>query len=262
MYELGEVVPTLRRMRLRVLGSSGTYPMPGYPASGYLVDHEGTVVLLDAGPGTLPALQSVMDPALLDAIVLTHIHGDHSIDFFPLFNVLRFGPTEVRGMPVFAPPGAAERIAAFIGAGPDHDLFRVVEFREAAGGGCQGIGSTRISFGDAVHPVPAVAVRLDGGGRSLTYSGDTGPGGDLEELAAGTGLLLCEATTQGEPGPDTYPFHLSAGQAGTVAANAGVERLLVTHLAPGLDPDVSVSEAAAVFGGPTAWAAPGMEVVL
>ena len=249
-------------MRLRVLGSNGTYPTPGHPASGYLVDHEDTLILLDSGPATLPVLQSLVDPASLDAVVLTHIHGDHCVDFFPLFSVLRFGPTEVRGVPVFAPPGAAERLAAFAGAGPDHDLFRIIEFHEALGGGRHTIGSMDLSFGEAVHPVPAISVRVDGGGMSLTYSGDTGPGGDLEELAAGSDLLLCEATTQGEPGPDAYPFHLSAGRAGTVAANAGVKRLLVTHLAPGLEPAVSVSEAAAVFGGPTSWAAPGMEVVL
>ncbi len=249
-------------MRLRVLGSSGTYPTPGHPASGYLVDHDGTRVLLDAGPGTVQPLQALMDPAALDAVVLSHVHGDHCVDFFPLFNVLRFGPSEVLGLPVFAPEGVADRIAGFAGAGSDHALFSIVDFREAVDGETHEVGRMSISFAAAAHPVPAVSVRVDGDGSSLTYSGDTGPGGGLERLAAASDLLLCEATTQGEAGPDAYPFHLSAAQAGTVAADAGVGRLLVTHLAPGLDPERSVREAAAAFGGPTEWAAPGMEVVL
>jgi ribonuclease BN (tRNA processing enzyme) len=245
-------------MRLRVLGSNGTYPTPGHPASGYLVDHDGTVVMLDCGPATLGALQVLMPPSRLSAVVISHGHGDHCVDLFPLLNVLRFGPEPVTGLPVFAPEGFADRFAHFMGAGEDHDLFRILEFRAAAPGVTARVGSLSLSFGAAVHPVPAVVTSVEGGGRRLVYSGDTGPGGDLERLAAAADVLLCEATTQGEAGG--YPYHLAAVEAGAAAAAAGVGRLMVTHVAPLLDPEVSVGEAASVFRGPVVWAAPGMEV--
>jgi len=250
--------PTLPAMRLRVLGSNGTYPTPGHPASGYLVDHDGTVVMLDCGPATLGALQALMPPARLSAIVISHGHGDHCIDLFPLFSVLRFGPETVTGLPVFAPAGFAERFGGFLGAGPDHDLYRILEFRTAAPGITARVGSLSLAFEEAVHPVPAVVTGVEAGGRRLVYSGDTGPGGGLARLAAGADVLLCEATTQGEPGG--YPYHLAAVDAGAAAAAAGVGRLLVTHVAPLLDPEVSVREAASVFDGPVSWAAPGLEV--
>jgi ribonuclease BN (tRNA processing enzyme) len=98
--------------------------------------------------------------------------------------------------------------------------------------------------------------------RSLAYSGDTGPGGDLVEIAQGTDLLLCEATGQGEQADYGYPYHLVAAEAGRAAREAGARRLVVTHLAPTLDPVASVREAAAAFGGPVEWAAPGLEVEL
>ncbi len=246
-------------MRLRVLGSNATYPTPGHPASGYLVDHDGTLVLLDAGPATFPALMDHIDPAGLDAIVLSHVHADHSADVFALFAALRYGSAGVSALPLLAPDGVAERIACFAGADPGHDLFRIFDFRTVAPGDRVRIGSVLLSFAAAVHPVPAVVTSVTGGDRRLVYSGDTGPGSDLVQAAAGAQVLLCEATTQGTPGPDAYPYHLSAGQAGQIAREAGVERLIVTHLAPGSEPTVSVSEAAEAFGGPVGWAAPGME---
>ena len=81
-------------------------------------------------------------------------------------------------------------------------------------------------------------------------------------LAAGSDVLLCEATSQGEPGPDRHPYHLFAVEAAALARDAGAPSLLLTHLAPGLDPRVSVREAKERFDGDVAWAAPGLEVIV
>jgi ribonuclease BN (tRNA processing enzyme) len=249
-------------MRLRVLGSSGTYPTPGRPASGYLLDHGGTHLLLDAGPATFGVLQTHVAPSDLDAVVLSHVHGDHCLDVFPLLSALRYGSVPKRGLPVFAPPGVAERIAGFAGAGPDHALYEIFDFRAVSGGDSARIGYLDLAFGDAAHSVPSLISSIAAGGRRMVYSGDTGPGGDLVSLARGADLLLCEATSQGPPSDDDYPYHLSALQAGAAARDAGVGRLLLTHLAPGLDPGVSVDEASEAFGGPIEWAAPGLEVMV
>jgi ribonuclease BN (tRNA processing enzyme) len=44
--------------------------------------------------------------------------------------------------------------------------------------------------------------------------------------------------------------HLSARQAGSTAADAGAERLVITHIAPPIDRQQAQQEAAAAFGGP------------
>ena len=64
-------------MRLTVLGSSGTWPTPGRPASGYLISHEGTRVWVDAGPGTFMALG--------DGSTVYTIEGERSARFLPAF---------------------------------------------------------------------------------------------------------------------------------------------------------------------------------
>lgn len=246
-------------MRLTVLGSSGTFPTADNPASGYLVSTASTTVLLDLGPGVFAALRNRMEAP--DAVVISHVHPDHCADLFPLFNALRFGmPSIESGLMVFAPAGVAERFAMFLDAGPEHPFHRVLSFDEVGPGDHRVVGDLTLRFGAATHPVPAVVTRVEATGRSMVYSGDTGPGGDLASMAAGADLLLCEASHQGAPGVDRYPYHLHASETGTVAAAAGVGALVVTHVPPTLDPTVSVAEAAAEFDGPVSHAVPGMEV--
>ena len=245
-------------MRLSVLGSNGTYPTPDRPASGYLVASGSSSVLLDMGPGVFPAVLAT--GGLPDAIVLSHGHADHCLDVLSLFSYLRFDATDRWGMPVYAPAGVIERLAGFSGADPDHDFFRVLQPRLIEPGAVLEIGDLIVRIGAAVHPVPAVCVRVEGRDKSIVYSGDTGPGGDLAGLAVGADLLLCEATLQGIPGPDRFPHHLYAVEAGALAHEARVRNLIVTHIGPALDPDVSVREAASRFTGPIRAAEPGLEV--
>lgn len=245
-------------MRLVVLGSNGTYPTQGRPASGHLVSSDTTTVMLDCGPGTFPAL--LERETMPDAVVLTHRHGDHCIDALSLFNHLRFDRPDVRHLPLYAPRGVYGRLAEFAGAGPGHAFHEVFDHHPVEPGVSTNVGDLTLVFGDAVHPVPAVSIAVSDGSHRIVYSGDTGPGGGLVDLAGGAEVLLCEATFQGPVAADRYPYHLYATEAGAVAAAAGVGRLLVTHVAPTLDPAVSVVEAASEFDGPVDHAAPGMEV--
>jgi ribonuclease BN (tRNA processing enzyme) len=247
-------------VRLSVLGSNGTYPTPGHPASGYLFESDDSAVWVDAGPGTFPALASRRDPATLDALVLTHVHGDHCLDVFPLFGYLRYRVPRPDPLRVFSPAGVAERLAGFAGAGPQHDFFRVFDFRTVSPGDTAAAGDLTLRFGEAVHPVPTVGVRVAAGGGDVVYTSDTGPGDGPARLAEGAAVLLCEATFAGRREEGDYPYHLYAAEAGSLADAAGVGRLLVTHLAPTLAPEEAVAEAAVEFAGPVEWAAPGMEV--
>lgn len=244
-------------MNLTILGSSGTYPAAGRPASGYLVEQGATRILNDAGPGVFDALARTVDVDLVDAIVISHRHADHCSDLLALFHVWAYRPEPRRGVPLFAPATAVESITDFLGADQDHDFHRVFTITAVEGGEVAEVGDLEIRFAQTGHSVPNVAARYTGGHRAIVYTGDTGPGGDWPTLAEGADLLLTEATYQAGTANPGFPFHLTAAEAGAIARRQGVERLMLTHLPPELDPDRSVGEAEIAFDRPVALAVPG-----
>ena len=227
------------------------------PASGYLVEIEGKMILMDAGPGVFMTLAQIMDPGLLDAVVLSHTHVDHCADVLALYAYMAYGPSGPIPIPVYAPEGTRDHLAAFARAGKDHVFHQVLDFREQEPGDEIWIGDAHLTFGRAIHPVPALVTRFDVGSASLVYSGDTGPGGDLANLANDASLLLVEASLQGLRGPKTFAHHLTAVDAGELAAWAGVEQLVLTHIPAFLDPNLSIEQASGVYAGPVRYAEPG-----
>jgi ribonuclease BN (tRNA processing enzyme) len=244
-------------MRLTVLGSTAGAPSRSNPASGYLVGRGGTSVWMDAGTGTFMELAKRVDPGTLDAVIISHTHVDHCSDLFGLYGYLAFGPSGDVPVKVFVPEGAATHLAAFARASDEHIFNMVLDIAEVAPGDSVTVDDISIRFGEAIHPVPALVARLDADGASLVYSGDTGPGGDLMEMAAGADVLLCEASIGGLRDQRTYPYHLTAVEAGEVAAWAGVDRLILTHIGALMDPQQSVDEASGAFAGTIKYAEPG-----
>jgi ribonuclease BN (tRNA processing enzyme) len=248
-------------MRLTVLGCSGSGPGPASPASGYLLEAGGAHVVVDLGNGTFGALQRHLDPWHLDAVVLSHLHPDHCADVSPLVVHRRYAPGRPARppvpLPLHAPDGAPDRlVAAFAPSAAERateDLGDVLAFRPLADAGEGEVAGVALQARLVDHVCPAFALRFEHGGRSLVYSGDTGPCGSLVDLARGADVLLCEATWPhvtdewDEPPPGV---HLSGRQAGEHAARAGVGRLLLTHVAPWADGEKLRAEAREVFDGP------------
>lgn len=244
-------------MRLTVLGSSAGGPSRVNPGSGYLIESDGTTMWVDAGPGTFMPLAALTEPGLLDGVVISHTHVDHCSDLLALYAYMAYGPSGPGPIAVWAPEGTRDHMATFVRAGDDHVFHEVLDFHEVAPGDEAVVGGLQLRFGRAVHPVPAVVTRVAAHGSALVYSGDTGPGGDLIELATGVGTLMCEAGLQGLRDEDTYPYHLTAREAGEIAAIAGVYDLVVTHVPARLDPQLSIDQAASAFAGSISYASPG-----
>jgi ribonuclease BN (tRNA processing enzyme) len=244
-------------MRLTVLGSSGGTPSRFNPASGYLVEAGDATVWMDAGTGTFMALAERVDPGLLSAVVISHIHVDHCSDLYGLYGYLAYGPSGMVPIPVYLPTGAAAHLAAFARAAEEHVFNHVLDLITVEPGGTVTVGDASLTFGAAVHGVPGLVTRIEHDGRSLVYSGDTGPGGDLPALCAGAGTALIEASFVGARSPHHTPHHLAAMEAGSIAAAAGASRLIVTHVSPTLDSETAVTEASAAYGGRVTLAEPG-----
>ncbi len=238
-------------LSFRVLGCDGSWTGPGGAGSGYLVTSGATTMMVDAGPGTFANLQYSVDPAAIDAVILSHHHADHWSDLSVLAAHAQFALGR-RGLPVYAPSGLARRSHLADSS--------ALEWHGVTDGDSVGIGGVACTFHRTDHAFETLAVRLDGGGRTLGYSADTGPGFSLGELGVGLDLMLSEATYTVEH--EGTAGHMSGRQAGEQARRAGARRLVVTHRWPTIDPAVLMAEAAAAFGEPVEQAAIGKEFVL
>jgi ribonuclease BN (tRNA processing enzyme) len=230
-----------------VLGGSGTFPAPGASCSGYLFRSATTNLWVDTGPGTFANLQRHIDPAEVNAILLSHLHLDHCTDFFPYTYWKRFGPGKAAPpMDVYAPPGAPELLGHLAGGDPTFEGH--VNFKEIAATLIETIGDFELRFCRTRHPVETYAIRALTNAQTVVYTGDTGPSRPVTDFAWGANLLIAEASFQ-QASKATADLHMSAGEAGQMAAQAQVTQLALTHLVPGLDPKVSVEQARLEYRG-------------
>lgn len=236
-------------MKLTVLGCSGTFPGPESPCSGYLVEHDGFRLVVDLGAGALGRLQRHVGLLDVDAVYISHLHADHCIDLVAYSYARRYHPDGVPPvLPVYGPVGLAQRIVNSFEAPPVDGLLDVFDFHEVAVG-VQQLGPFTITSARMNHPVECHGLRIEAGGRSLVYTGDTGESDALVELAAGADLLLCEASWPHEPAQPTG-IHLSGREAGEHATRAAVQRVLLTHVVPWADPRAVLAEAVQHYDGP------------
>ncbi len=268
-------------MRLVPVGVSGSLPGPASPASCYLVEADAVAddgsrrtwrVVLDLGSGAFGPLQGLAGVETLDAVALTHLHADHCLDVTALHVAARHGPLAAvmdrRGLPVWAPAGAHERLSRAYDAEADRPetLPGPLTFHEWSAREPVHVGPLTLTPVPVHHPVPAFGIAVVGpseAGRRVTlaYTGDTDAGPGLDELAAGADVLLCEASalSVAAGGPDLSGIHLSGRGAGEVAVRAGVGRLVLTHVPPWADAAAILAEARDAVGGalPVSLAVPG-----
>jgi len=82
-------------MKLTVLGCCGPYPAAGGACSGYLLEEDGYRVLIDCGNGVLSRLQQHLKSWELEAVLLSHLHFDHTADLMVLRYALDYARARV-----------------------------------------------------------------------------------------------------------------------------------------------------------------------
>ena len=230
-------------LSLRVLGCSGSFAAPGGACTGFIVQSDAAEVWLDAGPGTFGNMQRHTSLAALDAVVITHEHPDHWLELPVVASALRYyQPRDP--LPLYTTEGTAACLTQLCSGPPEPIPFDITIVSD---GDEVQIGDQHWTFSRTDHYVETMAPRIDAAGRSLAFSADTGPGWGFAALGEGIDVALCESTFLHNRA-DEGILHLSARQAGEIAAAAGVGRLVLTHITPGDDPETYAVEAAEAFG--------------
>jgi ribonuclease BN (tRNA processing enzyme) len=234
-------------VRLTVVGCAGSAPGPGSACSCYLIERDGYRLLLDLGTGAAGPLQRYAPADGIDAVIVSHAHGDHWSDLIPL-GYLRGTVSHSPPLPVTGPSD----LPAVIQDNPDV-YTPSVAVPEVRAFGPLAVRQARVDHGDC----ECWATRV---GDELCYTADTGPCEALDKLANGCTTLLAEASGLETDG--SLPRHLTAGDAGRLAARSGATLLILTHLRPWQDHTALLNEATRHAPCPVLLATPGLRLAL
>ncbi len=253
-------------MELTILGKSPAMPDKNGANSGYLIRHGGFTLLLDCGSGVFSKLRALADPEEVDAVLITHVHADHTTDLIPFAHALSyFYEPGGRRPALWGPPASASAFATLGGVfGAEQLISSAFSLAEYDPGASLEIGPLAVRFTPVPHYVPAWACDLlADDGRRFTFGADCGPNDSIIELSSGTDLLMLESTEgpyHHEPdqaGQTGKRGHISAHEAGEIAEQAGATRLLLTHYSDELDGQELLDAAGVAFSGPVALAHEG-----
>ena len=254
-------------MRFEVLGFAGAAPLQGACPS-YVVATDATTVLLDCGPGTLERVWRRALLGRIDAIVVSHMHADHVLDLVPFSGAVVREHLGGRRIALHVPaangPDVLARLDAAFAREPRattrfHETFDVTTYDATDR---LTIGDLELTFAPTAHPPPCFAARITDGDAVVVYGADGSASDDLAALAADADLLVLEATFATDEAAAAEYGHMTATQAGALAARAGARRLLLTHLIAGVPEDELLEQAGEAFPGPVDLAREGYELAL
>jgi len=204
-----------------------------------------------------------LDFSEIDVLALTHLHPDHVGDLVPFLFAARYalGYTRKEPFHLLAARGFRDFYGHLEGAfgqwvEPPPGLMQLQEL-DPAGTGEVVLGEVVIRSAPTNHTDHSLAYRVEAEGRALVYSGDTDESDSLVELARGADLLVLECAN-----PFKVPGHLTPAEAGRLAAQAGVPRVVLSHFYPPCDEVDIVALAGAEFSGEIIKAEDGMRIVV
>jgi ribonuclease BN (tRNA processing enzyme) len=218
---------------VRFIGSGDSFASGGRFQACILLEHDGFRALLDCGATSLVALKRAsVDPASIDAVIVTHYHGDHAGGVPYLILDGQFAKRS-RPLVVAGPPSARERITALFEAA----LPTSSSTAQAFGPRYLDLGSDPTTIGPLavtalpVEHLPATeprGLRVAVGGRVIAYTGDTAWCDAIPRLANGADLLIAECYTFTK----SVPRHLSHADLVAHRDELRARRIVLTHPGP------------------------------
>jgi len=221
----------------------------------------GETLLIDTTSGTalLRQLRAAgLGLAGVRHVMVTHRHFDHAGGLPPLLTALAAVPAA--RLTVYAPPDTLHALLALLALtmpGVEEWLGARLAWRALTMGAPVAMGSAVVTPVAVDHGIECVGLRLALGDADVVFSADTRPCPALVAHARGVDLLIHEAYGLADTAAEAHRFgHSTAADAGAAARDAGVGRLLLTHVRASrcAAPAALGAEAAAAFGRPVALA--------
>jgi ribonuclease Z len=263
-------------MKLTVCGT-GAGPFTAQRASsGYVLQAGGHTIMLDCGPGTVRnALVAGIELRDIEAIVVSHLHEDHILDLAAFALQAMYGRFE-RLPQVYGPPGSRDAATRLMTMQRSTAQLPPLEVTEIDATDEREISGFVVASQETPHApdLHAFSRRFSSNGSSLVFSGDTHPNPELMAgLARDADLLLHECYSLA--GLERYvsqvtperrerimsrlpTTHSNLQDVARIAEDAGVKRLVLTHLLPTeIEADL-LKEASGIYSGEVVVARDGL----
>jgi ribonuclease BN (tRNA processing enzyme) len=219
------------------------------------------MLVFDLGSGAVRGMVgSDLDPFSVDRIFFTHFHPDHTVDVVPLLFAMKYGAEEPRKRPlrIAGPEPFLEfwkSVRNVWGQWMFADPTLVSELPHKCPSPIE-LAGCRLAWSPAEHRPESIAYRLDTEDGAFVYTGDTEYSESVVGLARGAGTLLIECSF---PDDAPVPGHLTPSGVARIASEAGVKRVVLTHIYPAADRLDLVSEVSHRFDGEVILAEDGLE---
>jgi len=219
-------------VKITILGAGTCMLMPGRACSGYWVEAGPVRLRLDAGAGTMHAMTRFGLPwEALTHQFISHFHLDHVGELPGLLWCLKFGRRAPRSAPleILGPVGLAtllEKTSTLHGANFLDQEFPVTVRELHPGEAVALADGVTLRVGKTPHTNESLAVRVESGGRTVGYTGDTAWSPDLPRFFGDVDTLIAECSFVEA---NRSKLHLSAGEVALLAKEAGARHLVPTH---------------------------------
>ncbi|MFA8439736.1 MBL fold metallo-hydrolase [Pueribacillus sp. YX66] len=231
-------------MKVTVIGQWGGFPKVNGASSGYLFQSDGFNLLVDCGSAVLSKLQQYISVEQLDAVILSHYHHDHVADIGPLQHarlVKRYMGVQQQTLPIY---GHSLDEAEFSRLTHDSDTIGVAYNPDES----LQLGPFEITFQRTKHPVPCFAMRITDGSSTVVYTGDSAYIEQFKTFAELADLFICECNFYANM-DGSSAGHMNSVEAASIAKEANVETLLLTHLPHFGNVNDLVLQAKKIFAG-------------
>jgi ribonuclease BN (tRNA processing enzyme) len=240
-------------MQITFLGSGTGFPRKERASPGILVKLNTKPrrinILMDSGPGAMRQLAKLgMTTNDIDVILYSHLHPDHTSDLIDFLFCAKYQVVAKKDLPgvlnrfiaaggkgfrkkplqIFGPVGFKkflDKINGLYGTWVEASSYPLI-VKEVLDSTVKLKGWT-LKAAEMVHEKYSVGYRVECGGKSVVYSGDTDYCHNIVKLAKNADLLIAECSTSDEI---KMPFHLAPAKIALITKESGVKKVLLAHI--------------------------------
>lgn len=219
-------------LEIQFVGTGDAFGSGGRRNSAILVRNRRNTLLLDCGPTTLLGLKALgVDPSDIDAVAISHFHGDHASGIPFLLIEYLYQSRRENALQILGPPGIESRVeqmTELFGYQSENDRPYPIEFREFRWDVGLDVPGFRVIPSPAYHhpETHPHILRVETDERALCFSGDTGWTESLPDTVGEVSLFIAECTLLEEG----FEYHLSHERLESERRRFRADRILLTHL--------------------------------